>query len=206
MAGAIEPASLTTQFSRVSGPCTSRSDAAYVLSGSEAGVAVPAASIRNRLSGSFCIGLLVNTEPANVMPVVTFYNESFLADGEITVTSQIISFSHGDSSAAFTVAKNTIGFKRFQLCADGSTMNLYNDYRFVELQPFASDGLMDGEFIGLIRDLMEITTERFLVNINILATVSTLILSVNYCDDSINNCYYGFLSSEQCWAIVLPRL
>ena len=114
---------------------------------------MPAASIGNRLSGSFCIGLLVNTEPANVMPVVTFYNESFLADGEITVTSQIISFSHGDSSAAFTVA-NTRGFKRFQLCADGSTMNLYNDCRFVELQPFASDGLMGGEIIGFIRDLM----------------------------------------------------
>ena len=205
MADSIEPASLTTQFFGVSGPCTSRSDAAYVLSSSGPGVAVPAASIGNRLSGSFCIGLLVNTEPANVIPVVTFYNESFLADGEITVTSQIISFSHGDSSAAFTVA-NTTGFKRFQLCADGSTMNLYNDCRFVELQPFASDGLMTGEIIGLIRDLMEITTERFLVNINILATVSTLILSVNYCDDSINNCYYGFLSSEQCWAIVLPQL
>ena len=178
VADSIEPASLTTQFSGVSGPCTSRSDAAYVLSGSEAGVAVPATSILNDLSGSFCIGLLVNTEPANVMPVVTFYNESFLPDGEITVTSNTVSFSHGDSSAVFTVA-NTIGFKRFQLCADGTDISLYDDCVLVDSQPFTSDALMDGEIIGLIRDLMEITTDRFLVNINILATSSTLILSVN---------------------------
>ena len=178
VADAIEPASLTTQFSGVSGPCTSRSDAAYVLSGSEAGVAVPANSILNDLSGSFCIGLLVNTDPANVMPVVTFYNESFLPDGEITVTSNTVSFSHGDSSAVFTVA-NTIGFKRFQLCADGTDLSLYDDCVLVDSQPFTSDALTSGEIIGLIRDLMEITTERFLVNINILATSSTLIPSVN---------------------------
>ena len=205
LAESIEPASLTTQFYGVSGPCTSRSNFAYVLNRHTPGVTVPVADIGNRLSGSFCIGLLVNTQPANVMPVVTFYDESFMADGEITVTSKTISFSHGDSSAVFTVA-NTTGFKRFQLCADGSTMTLYNDCRFVQSTPFASDGLMDGEIIGLIRHLTDVTMERFLVNINILATVSTLILSVKYCDDSINNCDYGFLSSEQCWAIVLPRL
>ena len=109
MAGYIGPGSFIT----VSGPCRDRSDFAFVLNGHAPGVAVPATSIRNNLSGSFCIGLLVNTEPANVIPVVTFYNESFMAYGEITVTSKTISFSHGDSSAVFTVA-NTRGFKRFQ--------------------------------------------------------------------------------------------
>ena len=200
MARFFEPGS----FTELSGPCTSRFDSAFVLSGNSPGVAVPVADIGNRLSGSFCIGLLVNTEPANVMPVVTLYNESFMADGEITVTSNAISFSHGDSSAVFTVA-SMIGFKRFQLCADGSTMALYDDCVLIDSRPFTSDALLSGEYIGLIRDLTDVTMERFLVNINILATSSTLILSVN-CNDSINNCYYGFLSSEQCWAIVLPQL
>ena len=171
----IEPASLTTQFSGVSGPCTIRSDSAYVLSGNSPGVAVLAADIGNRLSGSFCIGLLVN--PANVMPVVTFYNSSFMADGEITVTSNTVSFSIGESSVEFTVV-NTIGFKRFQLCADGSTMTLYDDCVFLESQPFTSGGLTDGKIIGLLRDLTDFTMERFLVNINILATTSMLIIII----------------------------
>ena len=204
MADSIEPASLTTQFSGVSGPCTSRSDSAFVLSGGSPGVAVPSDSINNDLSGSFCVGLLVSTSDMNVVPVVTFYNESFMADGAITLTLTTISFSHGDSSVDFTVAP-MIGFKRFQLCADGTTMALYDDCVLIDSQPFTSDALLSGETIGLIRDLTDLNTDRFLVNINILATSSILILSVN-CNDSINNCYYGFLSSEQCWAIVLPQL
>ena len=202
VANEIQPGSTTAQFSGVSGPCSSRAnDEVYVLGGSNDGVAVPVADIGNRLSGSFCVGLLVHTDSANVVPVVTFYSSSFEAIGEITVTSNTISFSIGENSAVFTVG-NTLGFKRYQLCADGSTMTLYDDclaVLYVGPQSFASDGLTDGEMIGLVRDLTDNTADRFLVKLR--PTVCTSVN--NYFNYSIN---YGFLSSEQCWAIVLPQL
>ena len=199
MANEIQPGSTTTQFSGVSGPCSSRAnDEVYVLGGSNDGVTVPVTDIGNRLSGSFCVGLLVDTNSANVVPVVTFYSSSFEAIGEITVTSNTISFSIGESSAVFTVG-STLGFKRYQLCADGSTMTLYDDCLAVGPQSFASDGLTDGETIGLVRDLTDNTADRFLVKLR-----STVCTSVN--NDFNYSINYGFLSSEQCWAIVLPQL
>ena len=142
-------------ISEVPGPCITR-EKSYQASRTQ-GINIFFPDLKNDLSGSYCFGFLVNTNSDNTEPLVHFFSQDPITlqydiTGNCTITSDTIELTIRGSTVTFT-GLETGGYKRYQLCTDGSTMTLYDECRVSQSKSFSHAGFPGTlEGIGVMVD------------------------------------------------------
>ena len=156
----IQPAS---NILTVGGACPVR-DEAYALSPSTApGINVSFSGLRNDLTAPFCIGILADIATPNTVPIITFSDVNLANVGNITLTNANLSVTVRGTSAVFNT--DATGQRHIQLCSDGSNLQLYEDCSLTETASFGEISIIDGDQIGIYKNLANSSSNQFLVSI-----------------------------------------
>ena len=136
----------------VPGPCTDVSG----YQGNILGIPTSFSTLNNNLTGSYCIGFIVDTAPTN-QGALAYFHDSATASviGSINITSNSIIYTIRESNAIFTL-EDTSGYHHYQLCASGSDLTLYENCATVNQLPFVHDGFSDGDVFSLLRDFNDV--------------------------------------------------
>ena len=164
-------------ISEVSGPCITR-EKGYQASRTQ-GINIFFPDLKNDLSGSYCFGFLVNTNSDNTEPLVHFFSQDPITlqydiTGNCTITSDTIELTIRGSTVTFT-GLETGGYKRYQLCTDGSTMTLYDDCGVSQSKSFSHAGFSGTlEGIGVMVD-PDLTSLYAVCNALLMCTIYPLL-------------------------------
>ena len=160
------PQARTAVLTVVKGACSGReNDEAFTLGpGPGAGTAIPFSQLNNTLSGSSCIALLVNTRADNVQPLMVFYDQNQTELGSIVLTQSTVNITIRDSFATFDFPDQSLfDHTRLQLCMDGETLDVYHNCLLIGSQNFVNVGFQESDVIGLLRHLVMVNADPFLV-------------------------------------------
>jgi len=115
--------------------------------------------ISNTLSAPFCLGLAVSANIPSEEPLLYIYDGSPTPVGSLQINSENITFTLNGQEAFFD-RNFPIAFDRFQLCSNGTFMNLYLNCSLVASTPFSTTGVSESAVISLFTPLLQ-TTPRF---------------------------------------------
>ena len=169
------------------GSACSLRDEAYVLRSTSSGIFVGSAD--NRLSSPYCIGILAEIDSGNVGPIMYFLDENSQEIGGITLTSSGISITVRSNTATFSL--DASGERYFQICSDGTQLQLFDSCASSQSQPYMDFSLEATDLISLYSNTFN-ATSTFLVIINYLFTRKTPV-AISMCVPS-----HTLLSVEQC--------
>lgn len=115
--------------------------------------------ISNTLSAPFCLGLAVSANDAIEEPLLYIYDGSPNPVGSLQINSGNITFILNGQEAFFD-RNFPVDFDRFQLCSNGTFMNLYLNCSLVASTPFSTTGVSESAVISLFTPLLQ-TSPRF---------------------------------------------
>jgi len=137
----------STQVLTVGGACSVR-DEAYALQTGAPGIVVAADG--DRLSNPYCIGILAEIAPDNEGSIIYFLESSSAEIGGITLTSTEISITVRGASTSFPI--DATGERYFQICSDGTELQLYDACGLIQTETFEDFSLADTDVIALYRN------------------------------------------------------
>lgn len=147
----------------VGGACPVRDEAFALKPKTAPGISVSFSGLQNDLTAPFCIGILVDIALTNSGPIITFSDVNLTNVGNIMLTNSSLSLTVRGTSAVFNT--DATGQRYIQLCSDGSSLQLYKDCNLTEKASFGEISILDGDQIGIYRDLADSSSDRFLVSI-----------------------------------------
>ena len=132
----------------VDGPCPD----VLGYQGNNFGIATQFSVLNNNLTGSYCIGFIVDTDSTNAVPLAYFHDfPTFDVIGSINITANSIIYSIRGATATFSVG-DTSGYHHYQLCASGSDLRLYENCSAVGQRSFSHAGFSVHDVFSLLRD------------------------------------------------------
>jgi len=115
--------------------------------------------VSNALSAPFCLGLAIHANTEGEKPLFYIYDRSATPVGSLQINSANITFTLNGQEAFFE--RNFVAnFDQFQLCSNGTFMNLYLNCSLVTSTAFSTTGVSDSAVISLFTPLLQ-TTPRF---------------------------------------------
>ena len=113
----------------------------------------------NTLSAPFCLGLAIAANYKDENPLFYIYDRSSTPVGSLQINSTNIAFTLNGQEALFE--RNFVAnFDRFQLCSNGTFMNLYLNCSLVASTAFSTTGVSKSALISLFTPLLQ-PTPRF---------------------------------------------
>jgi len=115
--------------------------------------------VSNTLFAPFCLGLAIHANTEGKNPLFYIYDGSSTPVGSLQINSANITFTLNGQEAFFE--RNFVAnFDQFQLCSNGTFMNLYLNCSLVASTAFSTTGVSDSAVISLFTPLLQ-TTPRF---------------------------------------------
>lgn len=137
----------------VAGPCAD--DQGY--QGNIVGIPTSFSSLNNNLTGSYCIGFIVDTASTNQGALAYFHEAGTTSIiGSINITSNSIVYTIRGTTVTYTfVLGDTSGYHHYQLCTDGSDLTLYENCAALagSIRSFVHDGFSDDDIFSLLNDV-----------------------------------------------------
>ena len=148
----------STQVLTVGGACSVR-DEAYALQTGAQGILVGPGA--DRLSSPYCIGIVAEIASDNDGSIIYFLDSSSQEIGGITLTSTEISITVRGASTSFPI--DATGERYFQICSDGTQLQLYDACSVIQTEPFEDFTLADTDMITLYRNPFNTSSVPFRV-------------------------------------------